>query len=304
MSGDFNFKVKIVHTDLTRGDFLYNTLGGIFGGFRSESPIIYQNSSYISKLFFLNNYTGGILKKDRIEDMPEKYRRFIQFDNPTQAQLIREFKKEMIMLANREEVGQNVFYSGLGLEASAAGGLQTFESVENVEFVDFDGFEELEEFEYEDDGEEIKDILNLNNYFNSEEFKMSKVEYDFSSPGSINFTDDGYLDMRYDESVVTGVPGSRIQLLFKPDNKNLITIRRKSFFDACFHLEKGKRISIEVPETENNISMVFTTHTKELANNITFNGGNMRILYATETNGMPSEMILHTISAERTGTGC
>ena len=338
--GKFNFKVKIVQTDLSSPGYFY-------GG---ESPLVYQNSSYISKLYFINNFSGGILAKDRIEDMPERYRRFVNFDNPSDAQILKNFKKDVLTLANREEVGQNVFYSRLSnpeiadeintnksnkssqanqtnqqIIASSAGNLreaeyntqhenlEIFDSLKTLE--DFENFleeflseasggnydengeetEKYEEYEEEPDDEEIRDILQLNNYFNSDSYKMSKIEYDFNAPGNINLMDDGTLEIKYDESEMTGLKDSYIQFLFKPENKDIVTVRRKYYFDIWFTLEKGRRVSIE--KRGNYSGTVATTHTKEFVNKMTLKGGEMRFVYINEYDGSPSEMISHSICA-------
>jgi hypothetical protein len=158
-------------------------------------------------------------------------------------------------------------------------------------------FEDFEDFEEYESGEEIKNILQLNNYFNSDEYKMSKVEYDFNSSGSISRMENGSLEIKYDESELTGFDGAYSQILFNPKTKNIVTVRRKSFFDVWFTLEKGKRIS--VGETGRYAGTVHTTVTRELVNNMTANGGEMSVVYITESNGYPYEMISHTIRAER-----
>ena len=336
-AGKFNFKIKITQTDLACREYLFGA--GFDDGFGfGEDPAIFQNSSYISKLYFINNYTGGILTKDKIEDMPERYRMFVGLNNPTEAEIIRNFKKEMIVLANREEVGQNVFYSSLSANSNPAG----YSSLANpapvssapaildnndifgdfkkvLEFGDYDApellnavdwianenenenesvdiNEDYEDYENYKDGEEIKDILLLNNVFNSEMYKMSKVEYDFNVSGNISVSDGGLINMKYDESEITGLKNSYIQFLFKENDRDIVTIRRKHFFDSWFTLEKGKRVSIE--RRDQYSGTVTTTSTKELVNNISLEGGDMRIEYTTETDGIPTESVLYSIHAE------
>ena len=144
--------------------------------------------------------------------------------------------------------------------------------------------------------DEIKDILLLNNVFNSEMYKMSKVEYDFSVSGNISMTNNGMLNIKYNESEITGFKNSYIQFLFNEDNRDIVTIRRKHFFDSWFTLEKGKRVSIERKDRYSGV--VTTTSTKELVNNMTIDGGDMRIAYTTETDGIPTESVLYSIHAE------
>ncbi|MCL1859396.1 MAG: DUF1934 family protein [Oscillospiraceae bacterium] len=335
---NFNFKVKIVQTDLASREYLFGT--GFSEGFGFGGDLsVYQNSSYISKLYFINNYSGGILAKDKIEDMPERYRRFINLNNPTDAEMIKNFREEMAMLADREEIGQNVFYSSLSnpsvysepvIPSNKLSQINqpTGEYTEHTEIFEnlesFDGFNVFEDFgnfdggdiagiygdggndeneecgesigeDYRDD-EEIKDILLLNNIFNSEMYKMSKVEYDFSVLGNISVTSDGSLDIKYDESEMTGYKDSYIQFLFRADNREIVTVRRKYIFDTWFTLEKGKRVSVEIRDRYS--GAVATTSTQELVNNITLDGGDMKIAYTTETDGVPTESVLYSIHAE------
>ena len=328
----FNFKIRIVQTNIASREYLLaRGIGGIssFAG----DPAMYQNSNYISKLHFINNYSGGILAKDKIEDMPERYRRFVRFGDPSDAQMLKNFKKEMSMLANREEVGQNVFYSRLSSQAEGEARPKEAKTPEYAEAaINFDAFceaalsgeadfaqlakdylsefaqdfEDGEEYEeeydeeYEDyeDDEEIRDILHLNNVFNSEMFKMSKVEYDFNASGTIDLGGDGLYDIRYDEDEMTGVEGSYIRILFKADNRDIVTVHRKNFFDSWFTLEKGKRVSIE--RSDGHFNAVTSTNTKELANSLGLEGGSFRAAYTTETNGVPTEIVTYSIKAEPT----
>ena len=289
----FNFKIKIVQTDLTCRDYFYYDLGNIIGGFQAESPILYQNSGYISKLYSINNFSGGILAKDKIEDMPERYKRFVNFGNPSEAEKITGIINEMAALANREEIGQNVFYSGLP-------GQPMFDPEEDASFfLEDEEFEDPEYDEYDEYGEEIRDILNLNNYYNSETYKMSKVEYDFEAPGNICLAPDGSLDIVYDESEMTGVKDSYVRFLIKAGKTDALTVHRKGFFNSWLPLEKGKRIKIDHADVYSDA--VFTANTKEIVSNMTTSGGNIRIVYITETNGFPTEMIFHSISAKKAG---
>ena len=329
----YNFKVKIVQTDLTHPNYLYQAFGAMGGG---ESPIMYQNSRYISKLFYINNVSGGILAKDKVEDMPERYKRFINTENPSAAEMAGSFIREMAELANREEIGQNVFYSRLSDSAETSepaiaenfdlakefknliaeifpesdpsefeavysllqGGERAYgEAGEPDDFDDFDGddFGGIADYELYA-GEEVKDILRLNNYYNSEEYKMSRAEYNFDVCGEITVADGGSLILQYDESELTGYGGSYIQLMFDPQKRDALTIRRNGYYDSWLFLERGK--TIQVSDADNYSGAALAANTRELFNSVTAAGGEIRVVYITETNGFPTEMIYHTINAE------
>jgi hypothetical protein len=321
----FDFKIKIVRTDLASREYLLGMGGGF--GFDGD-PVMYQNSSYISKLWFINSYSGGILAKEKIEDMPERYRRFVRFGNPSETQMRKSFIKELVNLKEREQVGQNVFYSRLpspaGAEdAAGSGSAETAKAGYSEILENFDGLSVFENFReyvedvlygeaepedaYEDDGdyddgenydgdEEIRDILHLNNVYNSEIYKMSKVEYDFNAPGYISLTKDGMFEIKYDETEITGIEDSYVRILFDETNRDILTFHRKNIFEDWFALEKGKRISIERPGAD--FGMVTSASTKELANTIKLSGGELRMVYTTEINGVPAETVSYRINAK------
>jgi len=230
--------------------------------------------------------------------MPERYKRFVNYGNPSESEKITGIIKEMAALAHREEIGQNAFYSGLP-------GEPLYDPEDGFLFDDADEENDGEDDEeeeygyggYENDGEEIRDILNLNNYYNSETYKMSRVEYDFEACGSINVLSDGLLDIRYDESEMTGVKDSYVRLLLNPGRTDFVNLHRKNLFDLWLPLEKGKRINVDSADICS--GTVFTADTKEIVSNMTASGGNTRMVYITETNGSPFEMVFHSISAKR-----
>ena len=319
----FDFKIKIARTDLASREYLLGAESSF--GFDGD-PAMYQNSGYISKLWFINNYPGGIPAKDKVEDMPERYRRFVGFGSPSETRMIKDFQKEMAMLSKREQIGQNVFYSQLPAQpnreapgkkeskkppqnaenekyAEIAGSFDGIAAIENFrEFIEDalygeadleDGYEEDEEYEAE---EEIRDILQLNNVYNSEIYKMSKVKYDFSASGHISRTKEGMFDIEYDETETTGIEGSCMRILFSENNRDIVTFHSKSFFDEWFTLEKGKRVSIE--RIGASFGAVTSATAKELSNSITLEGGQLRAVYAMEINGVPSETVSYSIKAK------
>ena len=298
---NFDFKIKIIQTDLLSSEYLLG-MGGTFG--YDGDPAMYQNSNYISKLWFLNTYSGGILAKDKIEDMPESYRRFTGFENMSEAKMLKNFKKEMVMQKNREQIGQNVFYNQLSNQTRSdkLNRLEDIEAfIEEALYADADLEDEDEDIEneneqYEDD-EEIRDILHLNNVYNSEMYKMSKVEYDFSAPGDIGLTKEGLFEIKYDDTEMTGIDGSYVRILFGETSRDVVTFHKKNFFCDWFALEKGKRVSIE--RTGEEFGSVAATHTKELVNTITLAGGELRTVYTMQINGVPTEAISYSIHASK-----
>ena len=330
----FDFKIKIIQTDLVSRNYLRGMRGAF--GFDGDMSV-FQNSGYVSKLWHINHYSGGILAKDRVEDMPEKYRRFVRPGNASEKEMFKSFKREMAeseSRANREEIGQNVFFTELsipippeeaggggaqkppGKAANAAGksaGTIPFENLEALvrdilygeealgdggeydeEYGDDEYDDEEEEYdeEYEDD-EEIRDILQLNNMYNSEMYKMSKVEYDFNVSGYISLTRDGMIDISYDETEITGIEGSYIRIMFSEKERGVVTFHKKGLFDDWFILEKGSRAAIE--RSGPGFAAVSTTKTDELKNTMTLAGGELRAVYHTETNGIPTETVSYSL---------
>jgi hypothetical protein len=322
----FDFKIKIVRTDLATCEYLLGMSGAF--GFDGD-PAMYRNSSYISKLWYINNYSGGILAKDKIEDMPESYRRFVRFGNPSEKDMLKNYRKEIVMQKNREPFGHNVFYSRPSSQPSQKDAAKNNSGEAQIDLAeakyaeimgDFEGivsFENFKEYvedvlygdenpengcgdgefgEVYDDDEEIRDILQLNNVYNSELYKMSKVEYDFNAPGHITLTKDGMYEIKYDESEITGVEGSYARIMFSENSRNIATFHKKKFFSDWFALEAGKRVSTEHFGVD--FGAVTAAKTKELVNNINLSGGGMRVVYTTEINGVPSEMVSYSIQAK------
>jgi hypothetical protein len=319
----FDFKIKIIRTDLASREYL-RSLGISFGA--AVEPAIYNNSSYISKLWFINSYPGGILAKENIEDMPESYRRFVSFGNQSELQMGKNIRKEMAVRSNREQIGQNLFYSRPSIQISPpkqksesretaekyaeiaenAEELASCESfrefIEDVLYGEGDpggGRQEGESAgdeydEYEND-EEIRDILMINNVCESEMYKMSKVEYGFEAPGYISLAKDGQFEIKYRETETAETDGSYVRILFNEKNRGIVTFHKKDFFDDWFTLEKGKRISVDHGGSAYGATTVFST--KKLANTMSLEGGELCASYATEINGIPAETVSYSIKA-------
>ena len=63
MEDNIDLKIKFVQTDLTDREFIYKKM--MQYGHIVNPSVVYENSDYISKLHFMNNYTGGsIVKKE------------------------------------------------------------------------------------------------------------------------------------------------------------------------------------------------------------------------------------------------
>ncbi|MCL2157905.1 MAG: DUF1934 family protein [Oscillospiraceae bacterium] len=322
-SKKFDFRIKIIQTDLISREYslmMEQSLGGGFGF--GGDPVMFQNSDYISKLYFLNNYSGGILSKENLEDMPARYRAYVNYKNPSIEERLKELKKEIAALADREEIGQNVFYSQFsgamygGVDLSAAASDHGFElppeledflelgqgGFDDDEYGDYDEYDE-DDKEYEDgegydeygDDGEILDILQLNNFFDSEAYKMSKVKYEFCASGTINSDKNGLFVIEYDESEMTGIKGSRIRITFNTKNKDLVSVHRPSYSNSWFALQKGKAVAIEHGELAGD---TLSTTTSKLKNNMSLSGGSLHMVYTNEKNGMPLELISYSINAK------
>ena len=315
-SKKFDFRIKIIQTDLISREYSLMMEHGLGGGFGfGGDPAMYQNSDYISKLYFLNNYSGGILSKENLEDMPSRYRAFVNYKNPSVEERLKDFKKELAALADREEIGQNVFYSQFSdamsdaAELMAASDDRVYELTEDFEKFfeegkialddDYDDYEDYED-DYDDyddygDDEEILDILQLNNFFDSEVYKMSKVKYEFGASGSIKSSKNGMFVIEYDESEMTGIKGSYIHITFDKNNRELVSVHRTSYSNSWFALQKGKTVAIEHGE---NVGDTLSTNTTKLKNNMSLSGGSLHMVYTNEKNGTPLELISYSIQAK------
>jgi len=323
----FKFKIKITHTDLAYNDTFFRMMAENFA--MSSFSMMSQNSSYISKLNFINNYEGGTVAgsnsddsdADRVTAKPAQDKMGnnvfrVTVANPEIAEEIRAKKEKVIRerisekfnairaakLTN-ETNGTKTVNDDTDLEdVDILESLNAFEELtvdadftdangdfpddfgDEFEFEDYDGYNEYEENGIMADGADIAQIMGT-----------GKVEMKFDAPGSIKFISDSLLEVKYDESEVTGIRDSYVRFLFDMKNKNFVSINRGEDTDIWLDCEKGKRISL--PKRTRHTGYIITVNTKELINTMTPDGGQLYIQYIRETNGSPAEIVSHSLSA-------
>jgi hypothetical protein len=157
--------------------------------------------------------------------------------------------------------------------------------------------EEYEEYEDYHDHDEFEEFQEFDSFEEKSEsdFNNNKFEVKFSATGSIKFLENNILEVKYDESDMTGIKNAFVRFLFNFDEKDFITIHRFGHSDTWLNCEKGERISGTGKIRSHGSSI--TVDTKEIINNMTPDGGQLVVSYIKEMNGTPSEMVTHVISA-------
>ena len=327
----FKFKIKITQTDLAYNDAFFRMMAENFA--MSSFPIMAQNSAYISKLNFINSYEGGTVAginsdvknsgtvaaaaKPKQDEIGNNVFR-VAVANPEIAEEIR-IKKEKIIrerIAEKINAMQTAKSSGeiFGIDITELDGMDILESLTAFEelsgdtvftdftdangdssdefddYGDYDDYDEYDDYdgydedEYMENGADIAQIMNT-----------GKIEVKFDAPGSIKFISDSLLEVKYDESELTGIRDSYVRFLFDVKNKDFVSINRGDDTDVWLDCEKGKRISRQ--KISRHSGYIITVNTKELINTMTPDGGQLYIQYIRETNGSPAEIVSHSLSA-------
>ena len=286
----FNFKIKVTQTDLTRNDDFYRCYQSLND---SNVPFMVQYSGYIEKLNFMNGFGGADLAEERenINVDGGFGERIFQADivNPEVLKEVErkqdEMFREMVSGGATEDFINDLLeeiMEKLEVEAEE----WEFEEVDipsslyMFDMVNGGGFEQDYEDEF-DDG-----------FVEADPDPDNRLEVKFNSTGSIKFLEDNILEVKYDESDMTGVKDAFVRFLFDSDKKDCVTIHRVGHSDTWLNCEKGERIS-GIVKSRNNM----TVDTKEIINNMTIDGGQLLVSYIRETNGSPYELVTHLISA-------
>lgn len=283
----FDFKIKIIQTDLTADSDVYHYLNNLNN---SSVPFMVQHSDYIEKLDFINSFGGGTLARNQ-DKSPDRYfeRGIFQVEiaNPAVLEEVERKKEEMRRsVISEHDTAEDFLRDFFGRLA------ENIENMEEWEFEDVDIPGNLYMFDMmngiaadEEDFYEEEDTPAFSN----------NLEVKFDTTGSIKFLEDNILEVKYDESGMTGEKDAFVRFLFDFDEKDFVTIHRGGQTDIWLNCEKGERVNSSAKSRSfgNGIAV----NTKEIINNITPHGGHLCISYIRETNGTPSEMITHVISA-------
>jgi hypothetical protein len=319
----FDFKIKVIQTELSENGDFYQYLNDLNN---SSVPFMARYSGYIEKLNFMNSLEGGLLSENYTAQSAES-----GGENPEVSKGFTENHVFMSVIANqdvldevqrkKEKMMRNMlskknapelvlndlleqFFESREAwefeEVDIPANLYMFDMVngvnpnsafadytesgadENAEFEEFDGYDDYGEYGEPEEFETVE-MPDLN----------SKFEVKFNAKGSIKLLNGNMIEVKYDESDMTGEKNSFIRFLFNPENKEAVTIHRYGAPDTWLNCEKGVRIS----ESGTFRGSIVTVNTKELTNNMSLDGGNLYLSYVRETNGASSEMVTHIISA-------
>ena len=289
----FNFKIKIIQTDLAAGNNFSDYLQSLNN---SNVPFMVQHSGYIEKLNFLNSFEGGTLAR-RQDDRNERAGRYpggfeenVFQANVADPEILEDFarrKEEMLRDAINGYGSPEILMQNL-LDKLA-------EITEEWDYEELDILGNLYVFdvmggtdrEYEEDEEEF--------WEDGTPESGNNLEIKFDTTGSIKFLENNILEVKYDESGMVGVRDAFVRFLFDFNKKDFVTIHRRGETDVWLNCKKGERINGSVKSRS--FGSNITVDTKELINNITPLGGRLYISYIRETDGAPSEMVTHIISA-------
>ena len=314
----FDFKIKIIQTDL----FPRENFNGYFRNLNdSNIPFMVQHSDYIKKLHFMNNFGGAVLSEETMKteniNTEEQFEdRVFQTDiaNPEVLAEAERKKDNMIMDMITSGVSPETLMKDLLEKLTETtdewefenfdimGSLFMFDLIHgtnnfngsNEEFEEFEEFDEIYDDEFDEENEFGEEYAGEFEEDQNSDFG-GKIEIKFNAAGSIKFLENNILEIKYDESEMTGIKNAFIRFLFNCDKKDFITIHRCNHLDTWINCKKGERIS-DVSKSRGAGNST-TVDTKEIINNMTPDGGQLFISYIREANGIPSEMVTHIISA-------
>lgn len=179
-------------------------------------------------------------------------------------------------------------------DANDTDNIDIIDNAENMDNME-DSDDDMAYMEYTDDADYFYDDKS---YAGQNAVLMpitGNLEIKFDAQGSIRFLSDSLLEVKYDESEMTGIKDSYVRFLFDMNKKDLVLINRGEETDIWLDCEKGKRISHQKEICHSGI--IITICTKKLINKMTPDGGQLYIQYIRETDGSPSEMITHSLFA-------
>ncbi len=108
------------------------------------------------------------------------------------------------------------------------------------------------------------------------------------------FTKDGRLAVEYDETELTGMEGTTTSISFELKNPGIVVMERKGNVYGSLCFEDGGRIMCtqNTPEME----LPFVIDTEKLVNELTEDGGELKISYGMEFRGsLVQRTIMHVI---------
>ena len=278
MEDNIDLKIKFIQTDLTDKDFLYKKLeqyGNVF-----NPSLIYENSDYLSKLHFINNFVGGsIVKHDSATEG----------DGGGSSE-----KSDKISAGMTGKIEVDIFEHIIDPEDYFARYYSNNESEDEADD-DSNGFDEYDEYdEYEeysdrfDEFDEIEDFLDNNN--------RNELEIEFNTTGKLSVSKN-QITITYDEADLVGMDNAMVNIMIDSKNPDIITIQKDNFMKSTLTLEKNKMSINDYDSSFDNVTV--SVKTLEMMNNMTKKGGEINLLYTIETNGSPTEMVAYSLSAQK-----
>ncbi|GHV13966.1 hypothetical protein FACS1894219_09460 [Clostridia bacterium] len=273
----FNFKVTITQTDLNiYQDETYdqNALTE-FPMFERLKELLRQeflastpDSSwpFESRLEYINEYSGEAVLSSLYKE-PEKSK---YADTDGGFDIFSENLSIARLGADPEQIGNGLFYVEL------ANGSPEF---------NYDTETDVYTLSIDDSSE----ILAVVGGYESDAYKTDCC---FFTTGSIATRPDGLLEITYDDSELSGVRESSMTLLCDGKGGDVVhTVKKRDVFEIQSSFGSGKKIAQTLPD------FLLTTDTREIVNNITESGGEMKITYIREVDGSPENHIVYSVKA-------
>lgn len=119
----------------------------------------------------------------------------------------------------------------------------------------------------------------------TEEDERESVE--FYTEGELVISADGSFSLSYDESELTGMTGAVTSVNFNLSEPGLVTLMRTGAYRMAMVFEQGKRhiCTYQTPYMPIEMSVL----AKKLENTLTEDGGELRVEYSIDANGMRCE---------------
>ena len=270
MEDNIDLKIKFVQTDLSDKGFIYKKMmqyGNVF-----NPSLIYENSDYISKLHFINNYADGLIVKNENNKNNRK-------------------DKLNCVLDNEDEDGNNCEDCDETVKDDNSN-----HSIEDY-FICYDSEDEVidSDDEYYDD----YDSDDFEEYYdedeNGEDIYSNELKIEFNTTGRLSVSKD-QITISYDEGDLIGFDNAMVNIMMDSKNPDIITIQKDNLIKSTLTLEKNKKSISDYDHYFSDVTVAVKT--LEMMNNMTKKGGEINLLYTVETNGSPTEMVSYSLSAE------
>lgn len=126
---------------------------------------------------------------------------------------------------------------------------------------------------------------------NFDSVDAQRIDVDYEGRLSVS---DGRLTVEYDESELTGMVGATTAISFALDEPGIVVMSRSGTVRGSLCFEKGSRI--DCVQDTGEMMLSFVVDTEALQNDLSEDGGELKISYCMEFRGSPVQRSLMHIS--------